>query len=383
MLMIAPGHDELDHRVLRSFNQMQKLYTNIELFLEEKRVSDSFLESKSIKIYSSVSFFDLVLLKKKLLNLDIFRKMVGVDQIYIHDSGLYGIFLIRYLNTYFPDKKIIFDYHDFLDWEILHHIGKFVKERALKKMLLRLAMFLLDKIVMPNLRINALIGISMGQVDHLLERLACNEEVFKNIVPNTRPFLDISSNKASFRERCNFLWVGNIGANRSFEKIDFFRSLINQQKAYQVGLVVVGKFWGDGAVKPNGVNYLGAFKSDQDIVNKLPCAKNIGLFFGWEDDFNLGINEVGSPNKVYSYINLGIPFLIPANLKDFIDVCSISSDFIYESEEDFIFKSKTIFDNYDIFCNKVLDIKSRIIWDERLETDLFNFYQDLRFSRAL
>lgn len=379
MIMIAPGHDELDYRVLRSYKQISKVYSECSLYLEKSRVSSGFLEGDNIKLYSEIPFIDLFFLKGKHRYNDFFDRKLNGGWIYVHDSGLYGIFLIRYINHYFPDVKLIFDYHDFLDWEILHHVKKISNNNLIQRLALKLILYSLTSFVTPFLKINALVGISSAQLDHFKNNFRLKEVPFKKTVPNTRSYLD--SNFPVIEGDCknNFLWVGNVGGNRLFEKINYYTGLLGSLKPKViVEKVVVGKVWGTYSESLSDVNYLGSFRNDADILKLLSREKYIGLFFGWEDVFDLGINGIGSPNKVYSYINLCVPFLIPSTLHDFIKVCEVDECFLYKNDEDFLVKAKCIFNDYSYYCLKVRKLKEAILWDENLNSSLFDFYAEVK-----
>lgn len=375
ILMLAPGHDELDHRVLRSFYTLKNLYPNSVLYFESKRVNLSFVGDGEKEIYDSISISDLVFLRRRLLGNKVFIEISNSKYLYIHDSGLYGLFFVRFINHYFPEKKIIFDYHDFLNWEVLHHISKFVKFKIISKIFLSITLFTLNRFILNKIRIHALIGISEGQMTDLSSRLGSNVK-HNLVVPNTRIWLSQNFEFSKVLDICNFLWIGNVGANRSFKVINNFTSLFSANfPNILVEISVIGKVWGSGERLLENVNNLGAYQSDIDILQMLPKKKNIGIFFGWGDEFNLGINHIGSPNKIYTYINLGVPFLMPSSLTDLIDNYSIDGCFLFFNEIDFLQKARYIYDNYEVMLVKVNELKERVSWDETIKASLLNFYR--------
>ncbi len=375
VFVIAPGHDELDHRVKRSFEKIRETGIKSVLYLEENRVTSGFLNNSEIKSYDSVSLLELVMLNKSLLSHRLFKHMDGFDFVYIHDSGLYGVFLIRYINKYFPEKKVVFDYHDYIDWEILHHIGKFISVPFMKKAALKLFLSIFNMLVLSHLKVDYLIGISEGQVANLKARLSDNTLLSSLAIPNTRKLEESNFEPNVDSNDCSFLWVGNLGANRSAEKIHSFIDLyLKSHPLVNLEPIVIGKVWGSGDSLIESFNYLGSYSSDRDIIERLPEGKHIGMFFGWEDEYKLGINKIGSPNKVYSYINLGIPFLIPSSLKNIIDECVIDDSFVFSSDEDFIIKANLIFSDYTHYCGKVRKLKDLVSWDDTVSHLLSKFY---------
>ena len=384
ILVIAPGHDEIDHRVKRSFAEILKVFSQSVLYFESTRVTKSFSEKPNVKSYKPIPLLDLALFRKRVLNDDIFIQAMSHKYIYIHDSGLYGVFLAQYLNRYFPQKKLIFDYHDYIDWEVSHHIGKYASSKKIRKVFLECFLFLLNKLILSKLKIHALIGISSKQLESFNGRLTqyhCSKQL---VVPNTRERQESSFNALGVEDCCNFLWVGNVGKNRSVERLDaYVRRFLEYSRGRRTNLLFIGKIWGDCSELLHNSNYLGGYDSDGDVLNLLPREKNIGTFLGWDDDFSLGINEISSPNKFYTYVNIGIPFLIPTNLASLIDSCHVEDCFCFVDENDFITKAEAILSNYSHYCFKVSILKESIVWDSDIRKELLNFYTNLEAESAL
>lgn len=377
VVIIAPGHDDTDHRVRRSLREILRIRQDSVLYLEVSRLKSNFKESEVIKSYSAIPFIDLLLLKNDLFDKSLASHLRETACVCVHDSGLYGIVLIRYIEKYFPGKSIIFDYHDFLDWEILHHISKFIRASILQKVLLKVVKKIVDIIILKKLKLISLVGISGGQVNQLQSRMD-NKCENSFIVPNTRVLLGLSFDGSDTDDSCKFLWVGNIGNNRSIEKMEQYKKVLEDRcKNISIENIFIGKPWGLSADQLEAKNILGSYQSDSDVLALLPKSKTIGVFFGWSDVFGLGINEIGSPNKIYSYINLGIPFLIPKELKNIILECNIDSCFVYDDEEDFINSANTLFNNYAFFCSKVRDLKTMVQWEDSAGRGLQAHYEEL------
>lgn len=247
VVIIAPGHDELDHRVLRSFDLISKVSLGTTLFFEASRVTKNFKDDSRKKTYSPISIVDLFLLRRKVLNYSIFEKIKAAELLYIHDSGLYGVLFVRLVNYFFPEKKVVFDYHDFLDWEVLHHISKYVTQTSLKIMCFSVIMLWLNKFVISSLRLRALVGISEGQIKRfsmLLKHPVQN----KLTIPNTRPYLNENFECLENSGICNFIWIGNVGANRSVEIINKYATMFEEKYPHvTVEISVIGKVWGAGS----------------------------------------------------------------------------------------------------------------------------------------
>ena len=376
LLMIAPGHDEFDQRVLRSFKVFSRLCKDCLLLLEESRVSKKFKNTKEIQNYSDIEVLDLFFFRKSVLKNHLFSKVDESNTIYIHDSGLYGILFIRFLNKFYPSKKIIFDYHDYLDWECLHHISKIKLPQPLNIVLFKVFMKLFDWFILSKLDIKHLIGISSGQTDQILKKLNYENSIQTSSFPNTRD-LEVFKNSRNLETNKNyFLWVGNIGRNRSVEKIFNLKEKYNNQfPKSHLDAIFAGKVWGNHDFDEENLQILGSFKTVNDIFTMLPKGRIIGLFFGWQDELNLGINQISSPNKVYSYINMKLPFLIPKTLTHIIQLGRIDECFCYSNDEDFIRKTKYIFSNYNECIEKVKSIKDRIEWNSGLQKRMLETYR--------
>ena len=376
--VIAPGHDSLDHRVNRSFNLIKSIRKNSTLFLESSRLDPSFNDTQSIQSYKPVSIVRLFFLFRSNLTKNKMSKYLkSCDKIYIHDSGLYGLILVRYLSKYYSKKPIIFDYHDFLDWEIEHHISKFITNEHLRSVAHKAVNKILGIIIFSKVRLFGLIGISEKQIKILNAKFKyeCKNTFY---VPNTRIAQPKNFINRSLDESWNLLWVGNISGNRSIENIKVFQDLLKKKFTdTKVNCLFVGKVWGPSSQGLDIENLLGSYNSDEDIIELLPSKKILGVFFGWHDKHHIGINEVGSPNKVYSYINIGLPFLIHSKLKNVIKECSIDESFIYFNEDDFLKKSSLIFNNYDHYCRKVQVMKNNKIWDSEVSKNLSSYYSEI------
>ena len=95
----------------------------------------------------------------------------------------------------------------------------------------------------------------------------------------------------------------------------------------------------------------------------MPRTRLIAIFQGWEDAYDTKINEIASPNKVYSYLNLGIPFLINSKLTDFIQVANIPDRFLYTDRDDFLEKIAHLNANYLESQELILELRNDVSWD--------------------
>lgn len=382
ILMIAPGHDAFDRRVLRTVEVLRNLGHKVSLFLENHRLGK---KPHPIEVfgYDAVSISSLVLRKTSAFDPALLDQVMLADVIYVHDSGIYGQRLLKVLAGLNQNAKFVFDYHDWCSWEMVHHGKKITKRQLPLSCFLALGRFISRHTSFLRAPIGALVGITDSQVQHYEKDLGYPEELLKCSIPNTRIRIAEAptSNKATVGPDLSLLWVGNIGNGRGFEDILALRAAVQHSgelDLQQIGLTVFGKFWGGySSALLSGIDFRGAFASDQEIADNLPEHRVIGVFQGWQDSFSTGINQIASPNKVYTYLNLGIPFLVWHELEDFIKAVEVPDAFIYSGESDFVEKVKYIYENYDAMQNRTLCMKEAVIWDEEASRKLRQFF--LRF----
>ena len=112
----------------------------------------------------------------------------------------------------------------------------------------------------------------------------------------------------------------------------------------------------------NDLDFRGALEMMLKYI-KMPRTRLIAIFQGWEDAYDTKINEIASPNKVYSYLNLGIPFLINSKLTDFIQVANIPDRFLYTDRDDFLEKIAHLNANYLESQELILELRNDVSWD--------------------
>ena len=74
-----------------------------------------------------------------------------------------------------------------------------------------------------------------------------------------------------------------------------------------------------------------------DIIERIEGYNVAGFFYGWNDIFGLVINKIASPNKDYSYINIGIPIIMRNHMNSLNSCLGNKNDSIYwfEGYQDF------------------------------------------------
>lgn len=365
-LMFPPSHDNLDHRVNRTINAILTAGHDLTVYYEADRLvstgaAQSFAHRAAIERMPGISrAYFLTIFQEIRRNKAEHERLT----IYVHDGGFIGL-LICLIASMLKRRgdRIIFDYHDFLEWELHYQSGKFVKNTALRRVLVTIVRYFFKFVLRFVIRIDVMVGISDRQIVQLSDRFGISN-CTKLAIPNTSEQLkgDLKRNGPPA-----ILWVGNVSKGRRF---DWAYGL--QQKVAEAPhnlparIVVVGKRLNkaaDDIVDDSVVVELGGFKTDADIARLTQDWSTVGVFFGWDDVLNTGINAISSVNKVYSYINTLSPFLIPANQSSMIASLCIPSEFIFESDDDMASKFVWIADNYEAAQRIVVRIKAGASWD--------------------
>lgn len=364
ILLIAPGHDSRDRRINRSIEAIKTVGHEYRVIYESKYK----LSSDIGQIWTTK---ERMYSKRFLCEL---KYSFDFDCIWIHDSGLFGLELVRRINRLFREIEIIFDYHDWIEWEIYYQIKKQI---LLPKIVRRLLYFLVLRVVKKRYRkinISVLIGISHKQIEILGRNLGLNVRECI-VVPNTRKRLVVDAFRFTGSENDGVLWIGNVMRGRDLEKLaDFIEHYNNINQDGKLILYLVGRILSidlyESLRSRVKVVYLGEFSEDKDIVDKIAGKNLIGFFYGWIDSFNTGINAIASPNKVYSMLNIQIPLILGGRLREAYDSFDKLDviQFIW-GEQDFV-------DSINFFKQKKLIISNKEFeWEDKIKLRLVDLLQ--------
>jgi hypothetical protein len=102
----------------------------------------------------------------------------------------------------------------------------------------------------------------------------------------------------------------------------------------------------------------GKFNSDTDILNKL-SGRPIGVFLGWDDPSGTGLNSIASPNKFFTYVNMGIPIILGGKLSSLRKMVEdFDSGIVVNSQKEFENALIRINNNYRFYVNGMRFLKS-------------------------
>ena len=371
ILVLAPGHNQLDKRVNSSLKVISNIFDEVAVVYEERFSLSKFnaIESVEYKYINGTSPKFMVLPRIQIY-LNYLTSLLREDTlVYIHESGILGLLIAKSIKRKNKNIKIIFDYHDYVPWEIFHQVGKLTKNKFIRKFVASLILWFLKIHLSRKNLFDGLIGISKGQLKSLIQYLSVNNSIPTLYMPNTRIKLDnLDVVQRQRSDQIVFLWVGNIVDGRDLDKTINYLDILSDEYNLNFKFKIAGKVISNKLFKALTTKkyfvYCGEFKNDKDILNNLDADINIGLFLGWEDEFNLGINEIGSPNKVYTYINIGIPCIYHSKLLDVENMIGANSGKAVESFSQFEAAVKILVEKYDAFKKVVVKNREAMIWDD-------------------
>jgi hypothetical protein len=376
VLVIAPGHDERDRRVNRTLEVLSQSSESVVAIYESRfSLVGTVEDCVGVKGIDYLYVKDTLPLLKVLPRIDKFRSLFRdfrgeFDCIYIHDAGLLGLMFAKYLKKSYPDAKIVFDYHDYVKWEVYFQVGKVFGLGALNRFISIPLLKLFQLYLSDRNYLDAIVGISDSQIDDLVIWLSPKKTIKKLSVPNTRIKLDLLK-RTDFDEELTLLWVGNIGDGRDMPKILSYLDGL-ESDGVNFNFLVLGNVISEVVFKKftsrKYSRYLGSYSSDIDINKATQNKKVVGLFMGWEDDQKVGINEIASPNKVYSYLNIGIPFIYNSKLTDVRQVTGL--EYGVASYDEFKRTLLKISGDYEGHLDKVNVARENIKWEGAIQSDL-------------
>jgi hypothetical protein len=298
----------------------------------------------------------------------------------VHDGGLFGVLLVNYLRSKFTDIKLtVLDYHDSIEWEVYYQLSKVIKYDFIVTGVGRFLLKILSLyFYLKGGGVDVVIGISDSQVRGIEKMLNAKKGSYSLTIPNTREKLFISSDILfSDPMDVDFLWVGNIVDGRDLPlTLEYLDSLAQEYtfKLYIFGKIISMSVYSLLLKKPY-VIYVDEFDSDERIYSFSKNKNIIGLFFGWSDKYSTGINEISSPNKMYTYINICIPTLYARKVNPEAFGYPASLGCTFNSYIDFKYGYLEISKNYLSYRNRVYNSRKNFLWDSDLDLLLLNFYK--------
>lgn len=381
ILIIALGHDENDRRVNRTIEVALECGFSVTILYERKRSVRTFPAIPNVL----VRYLDIKMNVWSLLfpSVSLFEKAAGdlisFDIIYVHDSGLYGVALVSALKKISIDSKVIFDYHDWIKWDIFYQLNKYISIRPIVSMMTKFIYYLFTYYHRNKVKIDAMVGISASQIQSFIADFNINLAASNVLpIPNTR--ILVREEVHVDNDNIYFVWIGNIMPGRSIDRVLLYvRQFRQEHPSLNVRLALVGRKMDSFKFEffEDFVDLLGEYISDEDIVNILPKSKCIGIFFGWDDWSKTDINKIASPNKIYSYINVGIPFIYDGRLENISQSLGNTCSLTFSEYGDFKLKANDLIQNYSFYSSNVKTIKQLIEWDLDVSVKLATLFRGI------
>jgi hypothetical protein len=382
IVVLAPGHSEDDRRVMRTIHVLARIFKTVDVIFEARfALFSTHKFPKNVYIhylYNSEPRFK-IFPKFFLFRELIISKKIDCRFVYVHDGGLFGVLLVNYLKSKFAEIKLaVLDYHDSIEWEVYYQLSKVIKYDFFVTCVGRLLLKILSSyFYLKGGGVDAIIGISDSQVRSIEKMLKSKKGSSSLTIPNTREKLLISSDiLISDSMGIDFLWVGNIVDGRDLPlTLEYLDSLSQEYtfKLYIFGKIISRSVYSLLLKRPYAI-YVDEFDSDEKIYSFSKNKNIIGLFFGWSDKHSTGINEISSPNKMYTYINICIPTLYACKVNPEAFGYPTSLGYTFNSYIDFKNGYIEISKNYFPYRNQVYNSRDGFLWDSDLDLLLLNFY---------
>jgi hypothetical protein len=115
------------------------------------------------------------------------------------------------------------------------------------------------------------------------------------------------------------------------------------------------------------------FSNDGHLREIISHKRAVGIFLGWNDAAGTGINQVASPNKIYSYLNIGIPVIYSKSLTVVAQMIPAPGGLPINDYSDF--RRSVLFASaeYASCVATVRLLRPRLMWDKEARTRLASF----------
>jgi len=364
IVFVAPGHLVYDERVVRTIN-IAKNYGYC-YYLIDKEYYDNIQEKETAIIKEvehalgeNINILPLPCWKKiRIINrlskfLYAYKiakqvKTINPDIVHVHECGSLGILICYLIKKFNVNCKIIFDYHDWIPFEVAKSV------KGIKT---------LYNIVLPlSLRwhkylaksIDIVVCISDGQAKWTKNFLDISNII---VVQNVREPLNIQEYSAKTKNR--LIFIGNVMRCRGIEfAIDTVANL--NKMGLNVCLDICGhiidKAYGNilrNYAKKAGIEdkviFHGRYRNNQELL-KIIGRGSIGIILGIKYKLNTNIEKIASANKFFSYLTLGVPILIEKGFDNMIEIAGEGKAcFSFDSVADCTVKAKKIWDTNNLW----------------------------------
>jgi hypothetical protein len=316
-VIIAPHHADVDLRVRRTIGVIEKLYGGVDVYWDggfsahqrsagviRGLVEEHYVEPR---VYS----FRDRLRTGRGINRALLPTLGTAQLAYVHASGIEGILLAREIRKANRNCAVVFDYHDSLFFELYYQLHKLRLGRLFPvlKGAYRLILAQLSR------GVTALVGISENQIVEFRQLTGFTGPSLA--VPNVRAFAHDTPIPVETRRdgRLSLVWFGHVMPGRDVEQLAAWVARASDDVDLHVFGEILDPLVAQVVTRQleGRVYFYGGYASEEEIATRLP-GNAVGVFLGWADPYGTGINGIASPNKYYTYVNLGLPILVHSNL---------------------------------------------------------------------
>lgn len=330
ILIIASGHYIYDERVLRTVriasNFGQCYYAVDKKYYQQfhNQSNSQELGIEKVSIFSLPDWNQTRIISRFYRYIYVFKIAKQAHKlepqiVHIHESGSLGLLIAFFVKKFVPQAKIIFDYHDWIPFEVA---------------LLCRNIKLIYQIVLPIVLIwsrhlaktvDTVICISPGQADWVKEKLGIFNTVVIQNVRDCLPPPDFSQQDLQHQ----IVFVGHVMRIRNLKPVidvlavlktksihasfDIFGQV--EEREYMDELLRYSKEQGVS----DSIKFHGKYRDDSEI-RLLVKRGAISIFFGFNDPLNTNINKIVSGNKLFTYLNLGIPVLLDSRYENMLKI---------------------------------------------------------------
>lgn len=301
------------------------------------------------------------------------------EYIYIHESGGMGVLLSWLVKIATNKTIVIFDYHDWVPLECyLAAKGNKVFYFFLSNLVTKT-----QKIMLRN--IDFIIGISKGHLEWIRKNWKVERTYFtENIYPTSEK--SICQGNTLFAP--SLVYIGTLMRSRHLEHlISIARELkkdFEELSLNAFGIVLDSEYesYLKNLADKNGlaqsIHFFGGFGSIGEIMPHLSKGA-IGFLHPYELNFDIGLNQIASPNKFYSYLALGIPVILHRSFSNIITRTEERACIPYSSPLEVTSILKRLWSNPQQWCRASAHAKEsyRKLLKET-NSNMMNFADDLK-----
>ncbi len=339
LLTIAPGHFVYDERVLRTVMAGRRFARSVyavdrEMY-EQMRRDDPGLPARAaerlgpgVELVLLPPWHRVRLLSRATRHLYAYHiarqaREIAPDVVHVHDAGLLGVLVAWWVRRLVPGCRIIFDYHDWIPFEIA---GLVRESRPAYAAYMAATMPVLRRLARA---VDTAVCVSPGHAAWTRDELGIRDTV---VIQNVRPPVPAPplAEGGPVRE---LMFVGNVMRIRRLELVvDVLAELRARgtDAVFRVFGAVMEEDYADEVrayARERGVEealvFHGRYVGDRELAGYVRRG-SLGVVLALDDRLGTGINRIASANKLFSCLALGMPVLVEAPYENMVALTSAS-----------------------------------------------------------